>query len=203
MVAFCHINEIPHEIREVRIAKGGVLTEEFGQVNPFRTVPAITHNGVSIYESHAILAYLATVFPVADHWYPSDPIQRAYVNSYLHWHPQNIRFGLGFYVFYKYWYTKLTGKVMAESFEEMILERQSKALKFLDEILKNHPYVAKTQLPSIADISCYCEFTQMEILNFDLNEYPHIKNWLSCMGNISGIKKAHKVWNKLIPKLKI
>mmetsp|Transcript_28104 Transcript_28104/g.27811 ORF Transcript_28104/g.27811 Transcript_28104/m.27811 type:complete len:86 (+) Transcript_28104:436-693(+) len=85
----------------------------------------------------------------------------------------------------------------------MILERQKKALTFVNETLKTFPFIAKTYSPTIADLSCYCEFSQMEILSFNFNEYPNIVNWMRVIGEIQGVKDAHKVWNKFLPRMKM
>ena len=44
-----------------------------------------------LYCSIAIVKYLATKYPVADHWYPADTKQRARVDEYLAWQHTNTR----------------------------------------------------------------------------------------------------------------
>ena len=67
VLAFCLINNIPHVVKETSIIQGDTVTKAFETVSPVRTVPAITHNGLSLYESHAIMIYLANTFDVPDH----------------------------------------------------------------------------------------------------------------------------------------
>jgi len=50
--------------------------QEFGKISPFYTLPAIEHNGKNIFESVAILKYLARTFKVEEHWYPQEPLQQ-------------------------------------------------------------------------------------------------------------------------------
>ncbi len=73
MLAFCLLNKIPHEVVETRIFRLEHTTEEFRKINPFMKVPAIVHNDFCLDESHAILRYLCSVFPVKNYLYPKDP----------------------------------------------------------------------------------------------------------------------------------
>ena len=59
-------------------------------VNPRGTVPAIDDEGVVLWESHAIMIYLAEKHGWRDLW-PEDLQHRARVNQYLHFHHRNTR----------------------------------------------------------------------------------------------------------------
>ena len=60
------------------------MQPEFKKINPFKRVPAISDNGFTLAESHAILRlhlnhvypnrYLCETKKVKDSWYPKDPI---------------------------------------------------------------------------------------------------------------------------------
>ena len=51
--------------------KGENKTPEYAAVNPAQQVPAITDGDYSLFESHAILRYLATTRPSLNAYYPS------------------------------------------------------------------------------------------------------------------------------------
>jgi len=51
--------ELPYEVVTVDIMKGEQHGSEFRKVNPNAKVPAITDEGVNVFDSHAILLYLA------------------------------------------------------------------------------------------------------------------------------------------------
>lgn len=51
--------EVPYEIETVDIMKGEQHTPEFRRVNPNAKAPAIIDDGVAVFDSHAILLYLA------------------------------------------------------------------------------------------------------------------------------------------------
>jgi len=51
--------ELPYEVTTIDIMKGEQHGLEFRKVNPNAKVPAITDDGVNVFDSHAILIYLA------------------------------------------------------------------------------------------------------------------------------------------------
>jgi glutathione S-transferase len=141
-------------------------TPEFLAINPLGQVPAISHGDFNLFESHAILIYLASAFPgVADHWYPSDLQKRAKVHSVLDWHHSNLRRGsvlfslnttlgpvLGFPV----------SKEAAAEGEKLL----SSSLSTIDSIFLNDngPFLLGADKPSIADLSLFSEIMQFEVI---------------------------------------
>jgi GST-like protein len=72
--------EIPFELRAVDTFKGEQHKPEYLAINPNGKVPAIVDDGVTVFDSHAILLYLS-----AKHgkFVPSAPAQRAAMFSWL------------------------------------------------------------------------------------------------------------------------
>lgn len=63
----------------------GVLdTPEFGALNPNRLVPVLEHGDLVIWESHAVVRYLAAVFGAGTLW-PEDPVARARADQWTDW----------------------------------------------------------------------------------------------------------------------
>ncbi len=61
------------------------MTPEYLKICPGRIVPAMVEidskGEFKLFESHAILRYLATTRPgIADHWYPKDIVKRSKVD---------------------------------------------------------------------------------------------------------------------------
>ncbi|CAL5411289.1 unnamed protein product [Camellia sinensis] len=84
VLIFCKLNGIDFEEITVDLIKRQHLSPEFKEINPMRQVPTIVDGDFKLFESHAILRYLACAFPgVADHWYPTDLIKRAKIDSVL------------------------------------------------------------------------------------------------------------------------
>jgi len=65
VAAFCKLIKIPHEVKEIRVAKGEHRKEDYQKINPNAVVPALTEVDLEsnlqwhLFESHAILRYLA------------------------------------------------------------------------------------------------------------------------------------------------
>lgn len=96
VLIFCKVNGIDFEEIKVELSKRQQRSPEFRAINPLTQLPAIVDGRFKLFESHAILMYLASAFPgVADHWYPADISRRARIHSVLDWHHQNLRRGAG------------------------------------------------------------------------------------------------------------
>lgn len=54
-----HELDLPFDVTPIDISKGAQHTPEFRAVNPNGKVPALVHGGVTVFDSHAILLYLA------------------------------------------------------------------------------------------------------------------------------------------------
>jgi glutathione S-transferase len=203
VLSFCLINNIPISVVETKIIEGGTDTAAFGQVSPAHTVPAIVHNGLCLYESHAILIYLAQVFSVPDHWYPSDPAIEAKVNVYLHWHHLNLRFGCAHYFYRKFVRPLFSNRPFSEAFEREMLYVQEKSLQYVENSLKNAPFVAETSEVTIADLSCFCEIIHLDLISFDFSKYPCIQDWKKRMLALQGLRKAHEHFFKYLQSYKL
>merc|ERR1719183_3297817 len=71
--------------------KGSRSPDYLANINPTGTVPALVEDdGFTVWESHAILVYLAEKHGWDD-VYPKDPKIRGIIQQWLHWHHQNIR----------------------------------------------------------------------------------------------------------------
>lgn len=72
------------EIHQVNFRERENQTEEFLAMNPMGKVPVLVDGDLNLWESNAILTYLATMFPETN-TLPADPKGRADVDRWLHW----------------------------------------------------------------------------------------------------------------------
>jgi glutathione S-transferase len=75
-----------YEISAVNLMKGEQKSPDYLKLNPNGKVPTIVDDGVVMWESIAILLYLAEKFP-AGNLLPSAPAQRAQAFQWLVWQP--------------------------------------------------------------------------------------------------------------------
>lgn len=185
ILIFCRLNGIDFEEVQIDLSKRHHLSPQFTEVNPLQKVPAILHGNFNLFESHAILAYLASAFPgIADHWYPTDVFRRAKINSVLDWHHSNLRYGAVNYVINTVLGPALgrplNPKAAAEA-EKVLLSSLSK----LEDIWLNGDgrFLLGAFQPSIADLSLVCELTQLEVLDEKdrdriLSPYKKVLRWI-------------------------
>ncbi|XVE57871.1 hypothetical protein DITRI_Ditri04bG0125200 [Diplodiscus trichospermus] len=162
---FCKVNGIDYEEIRVDISKRQHLTPEFAEINPMQQVPAIVDGRFKLFESHAILIYLACAFPgVADHWYPADVFKRSKIHSVLDWHHSNLRRGPASYVRNTTLAPALGLPLNPQSAAEAEKFLSSSLSKIESVWLKdNGPFLLGGNQPSIADLSLACDILQLEV----------------------------------------
>ena len=175
------IKKFPFELKLTNpgsSSKSGSRHPDYLKKFPTGTIPSFEdpETGFVLSESHAIMCYLCNKYNWND-LYPSNPEQRAKVDSYLHLHHRNVReasIGL------------VAPKVRKDlNFSEDFLETSKisvqKAFKAIEVgWLNNSNFL-------IGDISAYVEIGQLQsmftnVYNFE--PYPNIQKWLSEMQNV-------------------
>jgi len=82
--AFVRHFDLPVEVHHVNFRKGDTKTDEYFAINPMRKVPALVDGNLNLWESNAILTYLAAKFPDT-RTLPEGIEARADVDRWLHW----------------------------------------------------------------------------------------------------------------------
>ena len=80
---------ITHKRLDVGGSFGGNDRPEFLRMNPMGRVPVIEDRSVTMFESQAILRYLAAQHDAEQLW-PSDPAHRAVVDQWMEWAKVNV-----------------------------------------------------------------------------------------------------------------
>ncbi|XP_071920107.1 glutathione S-transferase T1-like isoform X2 [Coffea arabica] len=166
VLIFCKANGIEFEEVQIQLAKGEHKSPEYEAINPMKQVPAIEVDGkFRLFESHAILRFLATAFPgIAEHWYPADVFKRAQIDSALDWHHSTIRRGsVG--VIHNTTLAPLFGRPLdpqaAAEAEKLLSASLAKIESFW--LKGDGPFLLGNSEPSMADLSLVCEIMQLEL----------------------------------------
>ncbi|XP_050152767.1 glutathione S-transferase T1 [Malus sylvestris] len=185
ILIFLKVNGIEFEEIKMDISKRQHLSPEFKKINPMGQVPAIADGRFNLFESHAILVYLACAFPgVADHWYPADLFRRAKINSVLDWHHSNLRRGAAPYILNTVLAPvlglPLNPQAAAEA-EKLLSSSLSKIESIW--LQANGKFLVGGLKPSIADLSMVCEIMQLELVdekdrNRILGPHKRVLQWI-------------------------
>lgn len=210
IIIFCKVNGIDFEEVRIDLSKRQHMTPEFQGINPMRKVPAIVDGRFKLFESHAILIYLACVFPgVADHWYPADLFQRAKIHSVLDWHHSNLRPGAAGYVLNSTLAPALglplNPKAAAVN-EKLLLASLTKIESVW--LKGSGRFLLGSSQPSIADLSLVCEIMQLELVDEKdreriLGPHQRVVKWIDDTKNATRphFDEAHSVLFKVQGKL--
>lgn len=201
---FLKVCNIPFDGKLINLGKGEHLTSEYEKVNPFQKVPAAEHNGLTMFESVAILRYLCREFKIDDHWYPKESKSQLKVDQYLEWQHLNIRYGCAIYFRMKYLMPLLTGK---PTNPERLSNHKKLMIKALDDLeniwLKDKNFLTSSEI-SIADILGSCEIEQVRIAGYNPQEgRPRLSAWMKRVADETSpyYQEAHIFLNKLVNKV--
>jgi len=177
---------LPYNLHYIHIGQDEQFEPEFLKISPNNKIPAILDpqgpggNPVSVFESGAILMYLAQK---CGKFYPQDERARIKVNEWLCWQIG----GLG----------PMAGQ--AHHFRFFAKDKISYAItRYTDEVERLYD-VMNSQLEgrdwlvddfSIADIACVGWISAWERQGQDINEHPNVKRWLENMLARPAVKRG-------------
>jgi glutathione S-transferase len=140
---------IPHQRIDAGGPFGGLDTPEFAKLNPNRLVPVIEDNGFVLWESHAIVRYLASQHGIGT-LAPADRKQRALANQWMEWANSTIYPDVIVTCFLGL--IRTPAKERDAAAIEAAARRAGENLAILDAQLAGGPYILGDQL-TVADIA--------------------------------------------------
>jgi len=168
---------VDHHVEPVDILAGDTQTEAFLRLNPRGQVPVLADGDAVIWDSMAILTYLARQYG-APHWLPDDPVTLTRVMQWLAVSENEILYGLA------------RARVVLKLGRPFNLEECQalgrNALTLLDGHLANRDWLATDGQPSIADIACYPYAALAPEGDIALEPYPNVCRWLGRIQALPG-----------------
>jgi glutathione S-transferase len=167
----------PVELVLVDLTRGAHLSPQFVKLNPNHKVPVLEDDGFVLWESYAIVQYLADKTP-GQTIYPVEPRARADVNRWLFWCAQHFMPAAGILNWENH-IKPLAGLGVADPAEVRRGEQQ--VLEFggiLDAHLANREWVCGPAL-TVADFSLAAPLADIESAKLPVGDFAHMKRWLA------------------------
>lgn len=159
----------------VDFASGEHRRPDYLALNPNGLVPTLIDGDLRLWESTAIMQYLADVHGETT-LFPRDPARRADVVRWQCWELAHFGRLLGA-ALYERLFKPLMGMPAAEPAALRALEQLQPFAALLDAQLGERPFVTGSQV-TLADYSIGAQLPLARLGRVDLAPYPHIRAWL-------------------------
>jgi glutathione S-transferase len=163
---------IAHEHVDAGGSFGGLDTDEFGTMNPNRRVPVIEDDGTVVWESHAIVRYLAAKYGAGSLW-PEDASARARADMWTDWVLADLQpafIGL-FWNLYRTPEEQRNWNLIRQG-----VARSAILFQLLDRELGAHAFIAGDAL-TIGDIPAGTQLYRYFELEIDRPALPNVEAW--------------------------
>lgn len=151
---------------------GKLDTPEYGAMNPNRLVPVLCDGELVMWESHAIVRYLAATYGAGTLW-PEDTVERAIVDQWTDWTATTFQ-PAWIDLFWAYVRTppsKQDAALVKKLFKDSV-----DAFGHLNDRLAKVPYLAGSTL-TYADIVAGSALYRWVNMDLDRPAMPHVEAW--------------------------
>ncbi|HYZ48628.1 MAG TPA: glutathione S-transferase N-terminal domain-containing protein [Sphingomonas sp.] len=181
MLEECGLDYTPHFLD---LSAQDQKQPDFLAINPNGRIPAIVDDGFPVFESGAILIWLAEK---TGRFLPADPNGRSTVVQWVMWQMSGLGPMMGqLNVFKRYFPEHIPAAIER-------YERESYRLfGVMDERLAHVPYLAGAEY-SIADIACWPWVRAYEWPGLTLDNHPRLKAWAGRIGERAAVKRGLQV----------
>lgn len=181
----CEEMGLPYNRIDAGMSFGVVNTPEYRKLNPNGLVPTIEEDGFVLWESNAIVRYLAAKHSAGKLW-PEDLNIRAEADKWMDW--QNTTFWPNFRPLF--WNLVRTPPDQRDTaaMEDSRL-KTAEVLGYLDAHLKNRSYIVGETL-TMGDIPMGCAIWRWIGLPIERTELPNLQRWFDNLSSRPAYKKV-------------
>lgn len=173
---FCSLIGLEFQAIPVDLQAGEHKLPAFLQLNPRGQIPVLVDDGVVIWDSAAILIYLARKY-ANQSWLPIEPEGMAKIMQWLALSENELQYGLAraraASLFSRPWNISECQAVGRSGL--LVMERQ----------LQEQPWLAIEQV-SIADVTCYPYVALAHEGGVPLDGFPYIQGWIARIQTLTG-----------------
>jgi glutathione S-transferase len=152
---------------------GGLNEPEFRALNPHGRVPVVQDGDLVVWESHAILRYLAAKHGHGTFWF-DDPAGRSLVDRWMDWSQTTLQPDFLEGLFWGYYRTPEAQRDWPAIHRS--LARCAEHYGLLDGVLANRPFIIGERL-SLADIPIGASLYRYFELDIDRPHLPNVQAW--------------------------
>lgn len=167
---------VKHELVTVDLMKGEQREPWFLKLNPRGQVPTLDDDGTVVWDSMAILAYLARKYG-GERWFTIDATEMAEVMQWLAVMENETLYGLG--------KARLICKFKFPGSLEDAQLLGRKGLDVLEQRLAANQWLALDR-PTIADIGCFPYVALASEGEIPLDAYPSVRGWIDRIKSLPG-----------------
>lgn len=171
---------VPYKVTPISLTNQEQKTPEFLAINPNGKIPALVDDGFAVFESGAILLYLAEKF---GRFIPADAQGRSRAIQWVVWQVSGLGPMMGqATVFNRYFPEKLPSVI------ERYTRESRRLLGVLDTALEGRDYLVGDY--SIADIACFPWVRGHEWAGVTLDGLPNIARWMADIGARPAVQRG-------------
>lgn len=167
---------LDYKLVNVDLKAGDTQTPEFLCLNPRGQVPVLVDGDVVVWDSLAILVYLARQYGKGE-WLPGDIVGETQVMQWLAVSENELLYGLA---------RARSTLLLKRPFNLEQCQNEGKAgLAVMEQHLAGNAWLA-TGRPTIADIACYPYVLLAPMGEVSLEPYPNVRRWLARVEALPG-----------------
>ncbi len=167
---------LEYEKVPVDFGSGENRTPAFLRLNPRGQVPIFTDGDVTVWDSQAILVYLARRYG-GEEWLPTEPVAMSEVMQWLAVSENEFLFGLA--------RARQTKKMNGPWPWDLVSNLGRSGLAVANEHLAGHDWLALDR-PTIADLACYPYVALAHEGEISLDDYPAVRAWMTRIQALPG-----------------
>ncbi|MBM3601927.1 MAG: glutathione S-transferase [Alphaproteobacteria bacterium] len=163
---------LPHSHVHAGGPYGGLDDPRFLAMNPHGRVPVIDDDGTIIWESHAIIRYLAARHGTGTLW-PEDPADRSFADRWMDWSQASLQPDF-MDLFWGYYRTPEKQRDWPTIRDR--IERCKRHFRSLDRHLAGQPYLGGARF-TMADLPAGTALYRYFNLDIEHPDVPHVHAW--------------------------
>ncbi len=178
---------VKHEYVPVNLRQGEQKKPEFIKVNPGGRVPAMDDNGFMLFESGAIIKYLAD--RENSSIYPKALKERAIVDQWIDFINLHVLLGVS-----KVTYNRLFAKIRGEEVDERSIKDGlnfiSRNLPVVDQAIGNNKFFLGNNI-SLVDFTLVAALDPVEAIDVDISAYKNVSRLRDSLKKMDFYTKCH------------